>query len=220
MTQHLSCYKISEIADIWSCSEHHILELAAVGKITLSFLWTGNYWFYHNGKLVENDKSNPLNEFVNIEKKDVLNLIHGVCVEEDGGVETLTVSRQNGETIQPVIPSHEENTVHPPIIKISSLRILPEEIERFTVNHSEELRKISTNPIKDDLLPSERKSLVKMVFAMAVDGYGYDPDAKKSPIPNEIEIAAAKADIGITHDTIKKWLQEGAALREKDFKPK
>jgi hypothetical protein len=152
MTQYITPYKIHEIAEIWNCTEHHILELAAIGNIKISFWWSGNYWFYHNGKLIENDKSNPLNEFVNIEKEDVQYLLHGVYVEEVGGTETWTVSRQNGESIQLVIPSHEENTVNPPIIKISSLRILPDEVERFTHNHPEMSLKRSGQQVqhKDD----------------------------------------------------------------------
>jgi hypothetical protein len=72
--------------------------------------------------------------------------------------------------------------------------------------------------MKDDvetplpLNPSERKTVAKLIFTMAVDCYGYDPNQKKSPIPTEIMEAAAKADIAITEDTIRKWLKKGASL--------
>lgn len=67
------------------------------------------------------------------------------------------------------------------------------------------------------LNPSERKSLVKLVFAMATDCYGYDPGDKKSPVTQDILNAAAKADLSISPDTVRKWLKEGAKLREEDL---
>lgn len=63
--------------------------------------------------------------------------------------------------------------------------------------------------------PTERRSLLKMILAMAVDGYGYDSDASKSPLPQEIVTAAAKNDHSINVDTVRKWLKEAASL-EKD----
>jgi hypothetical protein len=67
------------------------------------------------------------------------------------------------------------------------------------------------NPLP--LNPSERKTVAKLIFTMAVDCYGYDPTQKKSPIPTEIMEAAANVDLAITEDTIRKWLKEGASLR-------
>jgi len=67
------------------------------------------------------------------------------------------------------------------------------------------------------LNPSERKSLVKMVYAMAVDCYGYNPDDKKSPVTQDILEAISKADLSISPDTVRKWLKEGAALSKDDF---
>lgn len=67
------------------------------------------------------------------------------------------------------------------------------------------------------LTPSERKSLIKMVFAMAVDCYGYDPNDKKSPVTQDILAAVSKADMSISADTVRKWLKEGATLSKDDF---
>lgn|GEM_PF-487871 len=67
------------------------------------------------------------------------------------------------------------------------------------------------------LTPSERKSLIKMVFAMAVDCYGYDPNDKKSPVTQDIIAAVSKADMSISADTVRKWLREGATLSQDDF---
>jgi len=79
------------------------------------------------------------------------------------------------------------------------------------------LRSMVEKMTANALNPSERKSLLKMIFVMAVDCYGYDPNEKKSPVTNDIFEAAAKADTSISPDTIRKWLKEGAALRKDDF---
>lgn len=75
--------------------------------------------------------------------------------------------------------------------------------ERFPSEDSE-----NTKPLG----PTERRSVLKMILAMAIDGYGYDPDESKSPIPNQIVEAAAKNDHSITDDTVRKWLKEASKL--------
>lgn len=57
--------------------------------------------------------------------------------------------------------------------------------------------------------PRERTSLVKLVTAMAVDAYGYDSTARRSPFPKELEDIALRLGIEITSDTIRKFLREG-----------
>lgn len=58
----------------------------------------------------------------------------------------------------------------------------------------------------------ERETLLKLVIGMAVDGYGYDPVAKRSPLAKELEDSFNKLGIPITDDTIRKWLKESAEL--------
>jgi hypothetical protein len=64
--------------------------------------------------------------------------------------------------------------------------------------------------------PRERASLVKLITAMAVDGYGYDPNARRSPIPREIEDVALRLGIEITTETIRKFLREGSQYLPKE----
>lgn len=56
----------------------------------------------------------------------------------------------------------------------------------------------------------ERTSLLKMVIGMAIDGYGYNPKAKRSPIAGEITSALQLRGISLDEDTIRKWLKEAA----------
>lgn len=45
---------------------------------------------------------------------------------------------------------------------------------------------------------------------MAMDVYGYDPTAARSPIPKEIEDIALRLGLQITADTVRKILREGS----------
>jgi hypothetical protein len=58
--------------------------------------------------------------------------------------------------------------------------------------------------------PRERSSFLKLITAMAMDVYGYDPTAARSPIPKEIEDIALRLGLQITADTIRKILREGS----------
>lgn len=57
---------------------------------------------------------------------------------------------------------------------------------------------------------NERNQLLKMVFGMAIDSYGYDPLAKKSEATKQIVDDLAKLGIGIDPDTVRKYLKEAA----------
>lgn len=61
-------------------------------------------------------------------------------------------------------------------------------------------------------------SLAKLLTAIAIEEYGYSPDAKRSPIPNEIENISAKFGIRVSSDTIRKYLMLGAKQLPKDWK--
>jgi len=54
--------------------------------------------------------------------------------------------------------------------------------------------------------------LLKMVIGMAINGYGYDIKAKKSPIPSEISSDLLEKGISLTPKTIKKYLNEAERM--------
>lgn len=61
----------------------------------------------------------------------------------------------------------------------------------------------STKPSPDSepkLYPKEKESLLKMVIDMAIDGYGYNPADKKSPIPAEIVVHVEELGLAIDMD--------------------
>ena len=56
----------------------------------------------------------------------------------------------------------------------------------------------------------ERVSLAKMITAMAIDGYGYEPTSTRSPIPNEIVALTDRLGLSVSKDTVRKYLKLGA----------
>jgi hypothetical protein len=83
--------------------------------------------------------------------------------------------------------------------------------------------KLGRSGTADDKLldPRERSTMLKMIIALAIQGYGYDPSAKRSAVPSEIESDMNLLGIGINLETIRKHLKSGSALIDdevlKDF---
>jgi len=67
-------------------------------------------------------------------------------------------------------------------------------------------------PQSDSLGARERESLLKMVIAMAVCGYKYDPSAERSKIPQEIADDLEKSGLSLDVDTVRKYLKAAAVL--------
>ncbi len=64
----------------------------------------------------------------------------------------------------------------------------------------------------------ERVSMVKLIAAMAIDAYGFDPTEKRSDIPKEIEGIADRLGLNLTRKTIRKYLREGSEKLPEDWK--
>ena len=62
----------------------------------------------------------------------------------------------------------------------------------------------------------EVASLAKLLTAIAIEEYGYDPASRRSPIPREIQDIATRLGLSVSQDTIRKYLQMGARYLPKD----
>ena len=70
------------------------------------------------------------------------------------------------------------------------------------------------------LMTRERESLLKIIIATAVDGLGYDPDEKRSPIPQQLADTMQLLEIGLDVDTVRKKLKEAAQFLPSNWKAK
>lgn len=62
------------------------------------------------------------------------------------------------------------------------------------------------------LLTREKETLLKIIIGMAIDAYGYDPRATRSPFPKELEGILGGLDISVSDDTIRDKLKEAMEL--------
>lgn len=81
------------------------------------------------------------------------------------------------------------------------------------------VRATKSNESPEQLDGGEKASMAKLIAAMAIDAYGYDPKARRSDIPKEIQGIADRLGLGVSHDTIRKYLKTGAELVPDDWKP-
>ena len=65
-------------------------------------------------------------------------------------------------------------------------------------------------PVSEDLKTSERGSLLKIILGMAIEQYGFDPEAKKSETVAQIMADLVENRISVSDDTIRKYLKEAA----------
>jgi hypothetical protein len=64
--------------------------------------------------------------------------------------------------------------------------------------------------------PREIASMAKILTAIAIREYGYQPGSKKSPIPKEIEAICDEEGLPVSRETILKYLRIGARQRSED----
>jgi hypothetical protein len=78
--------------------------------------------------------------------------------------------------------------------------------DRGTPNANEEYGEASSGIVDN----RERISLAKLITALAIDGYGYKPTSRRSPIPNEITSITDRLGLSVSNDTVRKYLRLGA----------
>lgn len=69
----------------------------------------------------------------------------------------------------------------------------------------------------EEVKPKERTSLLTMLLAMAVNGYGYDPKAQRSKETAEIAGDTFKIGLSIEADTVRRYLNEAKELLPPDW---
>lgn len=99
----------------------------------------------------------------------------------------------------------------------------PEALAKLVPAAAADNQNTSTKPTRkpadknQTALMRERNTLLKLFFCAAVDGYGYDPKAERSPTAKEMESAFERLGIRISDDTIRKYLNEAKEHLPTDF---
>lgn len=77
-------------------------------------------------------------------------------------------------------------------------------------------RTIQEDKLAAEFLPRERETLLKLVAAMAVKGYRFDPEAQRNQATADIQNDLDQLGISLDQKTILKWIREACVLIEKD----
>ena len=138
--------------------------------------------------------------------RDALANLQKECHEcEEEGQRTFEEWLTAQEQIAGLKVMHEEG--------IASLR---DALAQATSNNSallEQTKSKLAEAIQDDAIgTTERKSLLTIVIASAVGGYGYDPKSNKSPAATEIASEAQRLGLKTSDDTVRKYLKEAATI--------
>lgn len=81
--------------------------------------------------------------------------------------------------------------------------VMGSELSRYEEKH------LINNCVKSDSVSvKERKMMLAVILAMAVDKYGYEPNASRSPATGKVRGSVEKIGISVSDDTIKKYLKE------------
>lgn len=64
--------------------------------------------------------------------------------------------------------------------------------------------------------PRERSSMLRLIISLAIYGYAYNPQARRSEIPRDIESDLHKLGLSLSIDTIRSLLKEASALIDSD----
>jgi hypothetical protein len=88
------------------------------------------------------------------------------------------------------------------------------EVEQFESGQNNAVSKVSKAVALDN--PKAAGSLLKMVAAMAIVGYAYDPNQNKSNVSAEIVADAERIGLEIEVKTVRKWLKISSQLINED----
>ncbi len=80
---------------------------------------------------------------------------------------------------------------------------------------------VETHLTTSERPPDKREidKIAQLFTVMAIDHLGYDPNAKRSPVPKEISDLAAEIGVDVSDDTVRKYLKLGSRFIPDDWKP-
>lgn len=113
---------------------------------------------------------------------------------------------------------HANNKVDFEILKISHENSrLNETIEQLESKVEELEAAMNVNEKDKPLTTREKDTLLKMIVAMAIDVYGYNPDSPRGNAVKDIENALLEIGMAVSQDTIRTKLKEAKELLPQDW---
>ena len=97
-----------------------------------------------------------------------------------------------------------------------ALREAKSEIDTLRQQQQANQDNLQVNGSDKPLDTKERDSVLKLLIAMAVGGYGYDPRQSRTPVTKDIQDDIQALGLSMDGDTVRKYLKKGAELISPD----
>lgn len=224
LCEHQEYYFIEDAANEFNCTVKYLIHMGATGKTKLATNVNLGGKKYKAEPHDTSDITVFYDGFYYVDKRDLQSF------EFDKNLDSISISeiypverekRNYGNYFHPLPTDYIDDKPLKYVYFDNEIKVNKNEL----VIYRDDIRKLLSKdtPKLDDSGPvSSRKeslkaneSLMKMVIAMAIDGYGYDPGEKKSPFPAELMLHVQnKTGLTIDVDTVRKWLKEAATLIE------
>lgn len=226
LCEHQEYYFIEDAAREFNCTVTYLIHMGATGKMKLA---TNVNFCGKKYKAEPHDTSDITvfyDGFYYVSKRDLQSF------EFDKSLNSISISkiypverekRNYGKYFHPLPTDYIDDKPLEYVYFDNEIKVNK---NKLIVYYDDIIKLLSKEtPKLEDSVPSPprkesrkaNESLMKMVIAMAIDGYGYNPDEKKSPFPTELTtIIQNKNGLTIDVDTVRKWLKESAALLEKE----
>lgn len=231
-------YTVAEAAEILNCIQPDVIHYGAIGKLRIAtyidddskrgrkvigYPYDGTNWFRFSSGLYYLHKEDVRKlEFTPYQGTIKISSFYPTDALKYGGSCPLYPSEFINNSS---IPSHiidgnillfiDTNDFH--MVDHNALVVLHDDMMEFQ-KESPPLEK-SKKEFSQKENQKANASLLKMVISMAIDGYGYNPADKKSPIPAQIVTCVAARGLSINVDTVRNWLKEAAVLLSGDDEP-
>ena len=210
-----SYFTFPELMARWRCEERDFFHLFLENKLVPSYFFSGDIKFHDHAAELEHRSNDIFDETPMVSKVFLAHEFMYLLWPHQTSVHDLSfhifASTRTGEPFSyaPLIypPMALANVVYSFQDVIKNGAVMMSEVALF----EESAGRPDAQPVNDKLLmTTERNTLLKLVFGMAIKGYSYDPAAAKSAKPKEIVDDLAELGITITDDTVRKYLKQAA----------
>jgi hypothetical protein len=200
-------YNLEEAAENLQISKRDLIHSAAIGRINFYVYCDYSYVNFFCRNIVNGYKG-----FYGIHKDDIRDseLIHK---SSEKIIHTKGLVFRDTDELYLYVDNRDVESK--PIVgyNISDILIFNDDLLRFSKQKevfSTGYEEGSTPAPEEN--PKTINSLLTMIITMAIKGYSYAPDEKRSQTAKEIASDADQLGLSISDDTIRKWLKKAAGL--------
>lgn len=215
-------YSLSEVAQEWGCTEKDILQFAEFRKIEISLSIFDEFKAHPISPFGKDPSILTVKGYYPLDATEIKDIIHSnvyprfeVLKIRSNKISTHKNALTNEYSISDKVQKEMSRWMHchfvplyKPLMKfVDDLYLHSEDKFKFENLSKKYLVNNNTEPNQKSIT-----SLKKIIIGMAIGGYGYNPQEKRSEIPRQIVEDIERSGLSIDVDTVRKWLRESAEI--------